>query len=239
MWDSHTILYQFFVSWKKQEHLNLYFFFVCFFFFKHTFATHKSTHIAWQCLWSSTLSVGIYVPDGNNTPSVISSSSFLSWQTRLVFVVFNQDGLRIDKWLSSSEKWQGTVFMFPPFSHVIINIIQPNYILIFPLIEDQPNWEKEIRLEMAMLAEEQQLCTLFCYVILTKPRTKDWQKQMASLQSQILSAKREGNWYHFFGFTWSGIKPTTSQCQGRHPSAWKNILKSEFQLCNTHSTTSK
>lgn len=112
------------------------------FFNACTFVSQKDTHIAWQSLWSSMLSVSTYVPDSNNAPCFISSSSFPPWQTRLVFAVINPAELKIDKWFSSSENWQNTLFMFPISLQVMVNIIQPNYILIFPLIENQPNWEK-------------------------------------------------------------------------------------------------
>lgn len=106
-----------------------------FIFSMHAHLSRKNTRIARQSLWSSTLSVGTHVSDGNNTPCFIRSSSFHPWQTRLVFVAINPAGLKIDKRFSSSENWQYTLFMFPTSLQVTINIIQPNYISIF-----SPDW---------------------------------------------------------------------------------------------------
>lgn len=45
------------------------------------------------------------------------------------------------------RKLAGHIIYVPPFPlQVMVNIIQPNYILIFPLIEKQPNGEKEVGL---------------------------------------------------------------------------------------------
>lgn len=85
------------------------------FFNACTFVSQEDTHMAWQSLWSSMLSVSTYVPDSNNAPCFISSSSFPPWQTRLVSAVINPAELKIHKWFSSSENWQTHIIYVSPF----------------------------------------------------------------------------------------------------------------------------